>query len=393
VRPAWLITLKELRVQVRRRSLFVLGFVAPLSLAFVMNLVFGGIDDPDAPVTFDVGLVVLDDGDVADGFVAAVESIAETGLLDLREIDSEDAARSAVDDGDVGAVWVVPDGFSDGASSAEGGAVITVIADVDSPTTASVARSIADGFATRLGTGRMAGLVALETGVAGPDDIAEIAGEVAQEPALLTIAASDSRNEMLDTGTTLMAGMALFFAFFTAGMPLLGIIEERSNSTLLRLLVAPIPEWSIVAGKTLAALVLGSVSLIALIVSSSLLMGIDWGPLTGAIPLSVAAIVSVAGIMSIAGSAAKTPENAGNVQAIVAVALALLGGAFMPIPATGGLLSILQKFTPHGWYMDGLEALQSGDTAGAITAAVVLAGIGTVTLALGSSLARRSLRS
>lgn len=391
MRPAWLITLKELRVQARRRSLVVLGLIAPLALAFVMNLVFGGVDDADGPVTFDVAYVDLDGGDAALGFGAMLDSIAESGLLELSELDDEDAARDAVDDGDVDAAWVLPDGFSDAVATGQP-TTVTVIASVDSPTTASVARSIADGYATRVGTGTLAGIVAVESGAVEPGDIAEVAASVAESPPLLTVVPSESSAMLLDVGTTLMAGMALFFAFFTAGMPLLGIIEERGNATLARLLVAPIPEAAIVAGKTMAALLLGWTSIVALIAASSVLMGIDWGPLRGAIPLSIGAVVAVTGIMSIAGSTARSVETAGNVQAIVAIVLAMLGGAFVPIPATGGLLALLQKLTPHGWYFDGLEALHNDDTGAALTAALVLVAIGVVTLAIGASLARRSLR-
>lgn len=391
MRPTWLIALKEMRVQARTRSLFILGFVAPFTLAFVMNLVFGGIDDPDAPVTFDVALVVLDDGEAAAGFTSMIESIAELGVLDLDVLDDEDAARNAIDDGEVGAAWVVPDGFSDAVATGAA-TTITVIADVDSPTTASVARSIADSYATRVGTGTLAAVVSVATGVAGPDEVGEIAATVAESPPLLTVVPSETSSTMLDVGTTLMAGMALFFAFFTAGMPLLGIIEERSNATLSRLLVAPIPEAAIVAGKTVAALVLGTISLVALILTSSLIMGIDWGPLAGAIPLSVGAVVAVTGIMSITSSGARDIETAGNLQAIVAIVLGMLGGAFVPIPSSGGVLGVLQSLTPHGWFFHGLEALQGGDPSAALPATAVLVGIGLVTLAFGASRSRKGLR-
>lgn len=393
VRAAWLITSKELRVQVRRRSLFVLGFVAPFALAFVMNIVFGGIDEPDGSITFDVGLVVLDEGDAADGFAATIDSIAESGLLDVTRLDTEEAARAAVDDGDVAAAWVVPDGFSEGVGSPDGTATITVIAEVDSPTTASVARSIAQSFAVRTGTGRMAAIVGVSTGAVPATEADALAEEVASAVPLLTTADVESTATILDTTTLLMAGMALFFAFFTAGMPLLGIVEERDQSTLDRLLVAPIPAGSVLAGKTVAALILGTISLVALVAASSVIMGADWGPLVAAIPLGVAAIVAVAGIMSIAGSLARTAEAAGNVQAIVAVVLAILGGAFVPIPASSdGLLATLQELTPHGWFFEGLGAIQAGDAAAALPAIGVLLAMGAVTLAIGTSLARRVIR-
>src|SRR5687767_77332 len=99
---------KDLRIQLRNRSVVILGFVAPLTLAFLLNLVFGGTDEPDAPVTFDVGVVDLDGGPVATQFVRLLDGIAASGLFDLRHLPDELAARAAVDDGDLSAVWVIP---------------------------------------------------------------------------------------------------------------------------------------------------------------------------------------------------------------------------------------------------------------------------------------------
>lgn len=392
MRPALLIALKELQVQLRRGTILVLGFVAPLALAFVMNLVFGGLGDPDAPVTFDVGIVDDDGGSEAAGFVAVVDDIAASGILDVTAFDDEGAARAAVDDGDVGAAWVVPAGFSDAVRTG-GEAEITVIGDVDTPTATSVARSIADRYATGIGTATLAGMVALDTGVIGPGEVASVAEAAAQAPPLVELVSADAEAQLLDTTTNLMAGMALFFVFFTAGLPVIGVLEERSLGTLNRLLAAPAPTWSITAGKTIAAIVIGVVSLAALMAASALLMGADWGPPLGALLLALAAVVAAVGVMSVGGSLARTTEQAGNAQGIVAVVLAILGGAFVPIPGgNSGLLGLLQDLTPHGWFFDGVTALQHEGVAAALPAVGVLLVMGVVTLAAGLRLSRWALR-
>lgn len=392
MRSAWLIAAKELRTQLRRGTIFVLGFVAPLALAFVMNLVFGGLGDPDAPVTFDVAVLDQDGGEDAAAFVSVVHDIAASGVLDVTTFDDEDAARAAVDDGDVGALWIVPDGFSAAVRSG-GASEITVVGDVDSPNATSVARSIAERYATGVGTSTLAAMVALETGVVDPAGTGAVAEEVAARPAAAVLVAGNTESQLLDTTTTLMAGMALFFVFFTAGLPILGVLEERSQGTLGRLLAAPVPSWTIVAGKTIAAITLGTVSLAALMVASTVLMGADWGPPAGALLLAVAAVVAAVGVMSVGGSMARTTEQAGNAQGIVAVVLAILGGAFVPIPGSdSGILATLQKLTPHGWFFDGVAELQHEGLAAALPAIAVLATMGVVTLALGLWLARWALR-
>lgn len=385
IRAALLIVAKDLRVNLRNRTVLILGFVAPLALAFVLNGVFGGIDDPDAPVTFDVALVDLDGGEVAGGFVSTVDGIAASGLVDLARLDDEESARAAVDGGGVSAAWVIPRGFSAAVRSG-GETEILVIGDVDATNTASFARAVADRYVVGVGTSALAQAVAAQTGVADGGQIGPL------EP-LVTLASAEAPATILDPTTSLTAGMALFFVFFTAGLPLVSILEERSRGTLDRLLVAPVPSASITAGKAFGAILLGAISLTALMVASTVLMGADWGPPGGAILLAVAAVVAATGIMSVAGGLARTTEQAGNLQGLVAVVLGLLGGAFVPIPGSeSGVVAQLQMLTPHGWFLEGLKELRSDGLGSAIPAIVVLLGMGAVTGAVGLRLARSMLR-
>lgn len=392
MRAAWVIFTKDVRVQLRNRTVLILGFVAPLTLAVVLNLVFGGMGDPDAPVTFDAAVVDLDGGEEAARFVEVVEGLAATGLVDLRHLDDEAAAHRAVGADDVYAAWVVPAGFSAAIRSGTD-TEITVVGEVDAPNTVAFAQAVAARFATGVATSTLAGLVSSATGVAEPDEVGVVAEEVSTAAPIASLSAVDAAADVLDTTTSLTAGMALFFVFFTAGLPLVSILEERSGGTLARLLVAPAPASSILAGKALAAMVLGTVSLAALMATSSVLMGADWGSPVGALVLAITAVFAAVGIMSVAGAVARTTEQAGNAQAIVAVVLGILGGAFMPIPGSGtGLLAQLQRATPHGWFTEGLVRLRADGLAAAVPSMLALLAIGAGTGAVGLRLARTVLR-
>lgn len=392
MRAALLVLVKDLRTAVRNRSLLVLGFLAPLGLAFVFNLVFGGLGDPDAPVTFDVGVADLDGGDVAAGFTDLLADLAADGLLDLRELDDEATAREAVEDGDLAAAWVVPAGFSESVRSGRP-VELLVVADVDSPTTAGFARHLAERYSAGVATSSLAAQVAVATGVVEPAAAGTVAEDVAGSGTLATLEVEEADTGSLPPLTALTAGITLFFVFFTAGLPTVSIIEERTQGTLARLLVAPVPSWSITAGKVLAAVVLGVLSLASLMGATTLLMGVEWGPPLGALLLATAAVVAAAGIMTIPGGLARTTEQAGNVQAVVAVAFALLGGVFVPLSGPqGGALATLELLTPHGWFHEGLRAQLHGSVTDALPAIGVLLAMGVATGAVGLSIARRSLR-
>lgn len=391
-RAAWLIFSKDVRAQVRNRTIFILGLLAPLALAFVLNLVFSGSDAPAAQVSFPIGLANPDDS-APGSFSRVLRDFPSDGLLDVRPYEDEAAARAAVERGEIGAAWVLSEGFPGGRSGGPPPEIV-VIGDVDAPNTVSVARAIAGRYALGRGTVDLAVRVALETGAVAARDVRALAAEVATAPpaAVLTPIRAEAA-EVLDLTTSLTAGLALFFGFFIAGLPLTSLLEERSGETLGRLLVAPVPSGAIVAGKALAGVVIGVASLATLMIASAALMGAEWGPPFGALLLATAFLVAAVGLMTAAGSAAKTAEQASGAQGIVAMGLGLLGGAFVPIPATeSSFLGRVREVTPHGWFLQGLTDLRSDGIAAALPSAGALLAIGVAFGIVGMAASYRALR-
>ena len=71
-------------------------------------------------------------------------------------------------------------------------------------------------------------------------------------------------------------------------------------------------------------------------------------------------MLAAVAIMGLVASAAKTPEGAGNLGAIIAVTLGMLGGVFFPIGRGDDLLNQLSLITPHAWFLRGLGELSDG---------------------------------
>lgn len=352
---AWLIAGKDLKLRLRDRSVFIIGIVAPLALALVFNFVFGHALDTDTGVQPSYGLVDLDGGPIAERFAETLEGMSEQGFGTVEHLPTEAAARRSVDDG-LDAVFVLPKDFSAGVSSGRS-ASIGVIGDVDSPTLANVAASIARGFASRLETGQLTFLAAQQAGTASsPGELADEAG--AAQP--LRVVAVEAASRQLDTSTYFMAGMAVFFLFFTVQFGVTSLLDERRDGTLARLLGAPIGRVSILLGKGLASLLVGVASMAVLILAASVLMGAQWGHPLGVGLLVVAGVLSAVGIMGVVATFSRTPETAGNLGAIVAVVLGFLGGTFIPVGSGGGVLATLSRLTPHHWFLHGLAELSGG---------------------------------
>jgi len=376
------IALKDLTQRVRDRSAFLWGIVAPLGLAAIFSLLFGPVADFEASFA----IADLDGGNVAVGFVEQLEILEQDGVFTLEVAETSAAAEALVEDGSVDAAFVIPAGFSAsvGAGAAE---EVEVIGNVDQAIATQVARSIAAGFAGEINTVGAAACTALSAGgepcEANPA-LGALAADALAEPAFLDSPAglveSPAASKELSSETFYSAGMAILFLFLTVQFGVLGLLEERQNGTMRRLLAAPISPRSIVAGKALTSFVLGIVSMTVLVVGTTLLLGAEWGNSLGVAIMVLAGVIAAMGIMFVVAAFARTPEQASNLQAIIAFVLAMLGGTFFPIAQVGGFVANLSLITPHAWFLRGLGDLAAGGGASAVfPAALYVALFGIVT--------------
>jgi len=392
VGAAWRIALKDLSLRLRDRSVFIIGFIAPLALAFVFNGVFGqGISDVGRQITFDMGVVDLDDGSISTAFRGVLAGLEGEGLITLADYRSEADVRQSVDAGDVGAVFVLPAGMST-AYLGGGDVSIDVIGNVDNPTTTEIADAIANRFAIGVRTSGLAAATAAAVGVISPSDLGVAAQQAATVPPVVGVGDITAATRQLDSATYFVAGLSVFFVFFIAGLGVTSMLEERQDGTLARLLAAPIPRASIVAGKAIASVVIGLASLTVLIVASRILMGAEWGDPVAVALLVTGAVLTAVALMSLVGGMAKTAEQAGNLQAIVATSLAMLGGTFVPISQGDGFLGKLTLITPNAWFLRGLGDLAGGGLTAALPAAAVLWGMGLVLGAGALAMVQRTVR-
>ncbi|MEX0831893.1 MAG: ABC transporter permease [Nitriliruptoraceae bacterium] len=373
---------KDLRLRARDRSVLLFAFVVPMALTLVFSLIFPSDDD----FLLTVAVVDEDGGPIAAAFTQEfVPALVNQGFVDATYLDSADVARQMVDDGEVSAAWLLPEGFS-GQVMAGSPAELTVLHNPDRALSTEVARGIAEGFLTEIR--RVSLSVATTATAAGsafdPRQVDAITAQAAATSALLTVGGLDTEVRQLDPTSYLGAGMAVFFLFFTVTFGITGLLEEREQRTLPRLLAAPIGVGAVHLGKATGAFVIGVVSMTVLALGNRLVLGVDWGPPLGVAVIVVAGVLCALGVMALVGSYATTVEQAGNLQSIVAMAFGLSGGVFFPVGATGWMAS-LSLFSPHGWFLRGLgDQVGAGSWTGVLPAAGVLLAIGVVTGSLGA---------
>lgn len=369
---------KDLKLRLRDRSVLLFAVVVPLGL----TVLFASVLPETEELNLTAAVVDADGGDVARGFVeGVVPALVADGVVERVEVADEAAARRAVSEGTLDAAWIIPAGFSDAVASGRA-AELSVLVAAGQSLPGQIARGVAQSYATQVSQVGLAVATIAEVSGSAPTsrDIAAAAGRAASTPELVGFEDDAGvGGEQLDSTSYLAAGMAAFFVFFVAQFGVTGLLEERQQGTMPRLLAAPIRPGAIHLGKIAGAFVLGVVSMSVLAVSSSWLLDADWGPAPGVAILIVALVLAALGVLSLVASFAHTAEQAGNLQSVFAIVLGLLGGVFFPVPGDAALLRAASSLSPHGWFLRGLGELRaSGDWTVVLPAAAAIVAFGVV---------------
>ena len=389
---AWIV-LKDLRQQIRDRTILIFGLIAPLAIAAALSLAFGDFFQNDEAVTFKFGVSNADSGGaISEGFGSALTALEQEGLVDITFYRDRTSLDEALAEGEVDAGFFLPQGFSQAVIQGTD-AQITVVANPSSSVVTGVAASIARQFTLEVASASVAGATAAILAGLGPQQMIELGMAASQAPPTAQLAAVETQVRQLDGATYYSAGAAIFFTMFVVGTGLLSLLEERKRHTLARLLSTPVTPGRILAAKFILSFVVGVGSVGLFMVFSRLLLGANWVELPVTALLVMAAVAASAGIVSLVAGWARNAEQAQNFQSVVAVTMGILGGTFFPIAGGSTLLNALSLGTPHAWFMRGLGDLSGGGGLQEVTTPLlVLGGITVVTLTFSVLGARRSLR-
>ncbi len=438
---------KDIYTTFADRNLVIIMIATPLAIATIVGLAFGNLGSGDVPVSdIPVAIVNQDEGGPVQNFgqifvsafvppsdealvsetelptCEAVESssdenaASQTSLYDLTnavELESVEAARAGVDEGDYTAAIIIPPDFTRKIGYGVGDPIeatsVEVYANSGRAVPAAVIRSITESIVNQIATGNITAAATLET-VGEQYGLLQIATVASDEsfgrnlacafsPAFNTLSieqqtvTGQSSNSAAALLVTFGSAQAMFFALFTGQSGVLSVFEERRQWTLQRLVMAPISRMTILVGKLVGTFVTCLFQLIvlaiALTIVGSILSGqvtFIWGSNLPAIFLvMVAASAAVTGLGVLMAGIAKTPEQSATYAQLVNIVLALLGGAF------GLQLSEnLSRFSMIYWGADAFRKLSLGQGDIALNVLILL-GHGVVLFVVGWWLFNRRL--
>ncbi|HLT83153.1 MAG TPA: ABC transporter permease [Phototrophicaceae bacterium] len=326
----------DLRQRVRDRSVLIFGIVVPVALMFVMNLVFGDTDEVElGDVT--VAASVADDDELGQALVGTLTRIE--GLDVTVDRVAADEVRPRAEAGDAQLGIIVPTGFGDAVTRGEGATVDLVEGDGAGLET-DVLVSVVRGVTEQMTAGTVAAGAAAAAGLP-PEQLGAIAQQVAEAPPAVTTVEGTTATEQLDASAALVAGQAGLFLLFTVGFGVLSLINEREQGTLARLRSMPMRPGLIVTAKALAGYVLGVVATLVLLAAGTLLFDVDFGSPLVVLVLVLSVVAAATSLTFVVVRVARTSEQAGVAQSIIAVVLGMAGGAFFPVAASGAAAGIL----------------------------------------------------
>lgn len=399
---------KDTRHVYRNVAGLAMMLLAPLLLATALGAAFGG--GGDFTIAAVKTVVVDQDGGAGAGAPAAgallTSMLTSPGLADLltvSQVDTPEAARTAVDDGDADVAVIIPAGLSEalmgggapgqGAAPGQGTSAVEVQIYRDPTLTigpAIVTAVVQSGVETLNGA-RAAALtsarLAASLGLTDPTELTNLAAKTAatffqaaqaEAPVVLEARAptvgAETRKDP-NVASQVLVGMMIFFMLFGAATPARSIIDEHRLGTLSRLFTTPTPRGVILGGKYIAVFLVVLIQSVILLLAGRLFFGAHWGEIGPVVVLTLCGALVAASLALLLISFAKTPGQAGAVSSAIFVFLALIGGNFVGSVNVGGTFALVRRFTPNGWLLEGWDHLLYGGSwdSIAVPVAVVLA--------------------
>src|SRR5690625_795830 len=262
----------DLRQRVRDRSVLVFGILVPIALMFVLDLVFGEMEQVELGAVTVAASADRDD-ELAQALVGVLTEV-EGLTVTVEEVAAEEVQGRA-EAGDAQLGIVVPDGFG-AAVTAGQGATVDVVEGDGAGLETDILISVVHGVADRMTAGTVAAAAGTQLGL-GPDELGQIGQQVAQAAPAVTTVEGRTASEQLDPGATMVAGQASLFLLFTVGFGVLALISEREQGTLARLRSMPMRPGLIVAAKAVSSYVLGVLATLVLLVAGAVFFDVGFG--------------------------------------------------------------------------------------------------------------------
>jgi ABC-2 type transport system permease protein len=388
------IALKDLTRSMRSTFAVIFMFGVPLLVTGMFYFMFGNIASNDGgfdlPVTR-VVVVNLDQGspdlqlgasmlgqspaqsvdNIGEIIVNILQSEGFVGLLNVTIAADADSARAAVDENNADTAIIIPPDFSsqfvslDAQSSQS---VLELYANPEKTLELAVLQSILEQFIDNMSGAKIAASVAANH-ISGTDYaligqvvqkyLAATSQQTANPKTYLTVKSVtevETPNPMLAIIGPIMAGMMIFYAFYTGMTTAETILREDEEGTLPRLFTTPTSHTTILTGKFLAVGLTVLVQVVVLIIAARIIFRIQWGNSFYVALITLGTVFAASAFGIFANSLIKSSKQGGIIYGGVLTVTGMLGMIkifTLSVPNTSPMMETVSLLVPQGWAIQG----------------------------------------
>jgi linearmycin/streptolysin S transport system permease protein len=410
LRTTLAVTWKELQVTFRDRGLLAILFLLPLVFASLFSLSQQGAADLATGATALTVEVFLVNEDAGPYGAQVAETLKQMTILRVEELGSAAEADERIGAGERTAAIVIPAGFSAGIDAYQP-TEVEVVVDPVQQALAGVVVGLANFAVTPASTqgellegtrrfieqsGVLEGAppevqAAVEAQTAGAI-MAQLQQMQANPPITVVTEGPTATGRSFNLMDAFMPAFAVMFAFFLTGHIGQTFHTERDQGTFRRLLASPLSRTSLVAGPTVAYMLVVVAQVAFLFGIGAGLFKLELGDsLLGLVAVSLALGLTVATLGLLLGVIARTGRQADTLGTLVAFVLPFISGifpmgGFEPTYMAGGVIGTIAMFIPHMHAAEGYRLVMTGEGTPetVLTQVVILLGFAAIFFVLAS---------
>jgi ABC-2 type transport system permease protein len=161
-----------------------------------------------------------------------------------------------------------------------------------------------------------------------------------------------------DAAAQIVPGYAVMFAMFSVLSAAGGILDEKERGTFKRLLIAPIPQWSLLGGKLLAQFLVGVAQILLMLVFGVLVFGMNLGNSPfGLLLITLATCWATTSLGILLVAVIRSRKQIHPITTFVILGSSAVGGSWFPLFMMPKWLQQVARITLVAWAMEGYNRL------------------------------------
>jgi ABC-2 type transport system permease protein len=152
-------------------------------------------------------------------------------------------------------------------------------------------------------------------------------------------------------------GFALFFVIYTIAYGVLDILLEKKSGVWDRMILSPLKKWQMYMGNLLFSFLLGYIQIVLIFIVFRYITDVDfYGNFPFVLLLLLPYVFAIVAMSMMITGLVKTVQQFNAVIPLVAVSMAMIGGAYWPLEiVSSNILLFISKFVPITYGMELLK--------------------------------------